>query len=618
MNRICFAALLAFVGLATACGGGQPAPTPTPSPQPTATAQPSPVATPTPAPPVSDGPPARDLFDLAVRFRGLPPDTPRQARDTPYDYAIGDREELTILDVGGGSVRTAAASVRHITEHAYFFVEDGAGASQSTLETIGRDFETLVYPSVVSAFGPVRSPGVDGDERISIVHAGLAGTGGYVTFSDAFPKVASPRSNEREALYLDTYALGEPGPAYNALVAHELQHLVHENGDAGEESWVNEGLSQVAAELAGGGASGIGTFLAAPDTQLNDWLAGGGVHYAESQLFFRYLLDRFGGRDDAAALVAEPLDGIAGVEAYLAAFDTTFDDVFADWCVANYLDDDSERFGHEGADLRVSTTTPIAGPGEGEGTVNQFAADYLEIDPPATGGVLTIDGSDEVSIGIEPQNGAFWWSDSGDGIDSRLTREFDLTEVDAATLRFRTWFSTELGWDYGYVAASTDGGDTWEALAGRHTSDYDPVLLAYGPGYTGDSGGEWLDEEIDLTPYAGGKVLLRFEYVTDDATHGRGLAIDDIAIPELGFTDGADDGGGWQAEGFRRVEEPLEQRFLVRLIEPGNPASVTLVTVGEGNVAQVLLGPESAVVVVMAVTDSTTEPASYRWSLSAG
>ena len=135
-------------------------------------------------------------------------------------------------------------------------------------------------------------------------------------------------------------------------------------------------------------------------------------------------------------------------------------------------------------------------------------------------------------------------------MDTRLTREFDLSGLTSATLRYRAWFETERGWDYAYVAASTDGGKTWRALPATHTSDYDPVGAAYGPGYTGDSGGKWVQESVDLTAFAGRKVLLRFEYVTDDAAHARGFAVDDISIPELGFSDGADSDGGWQAEGF--------------------------------------------------------------------
>ncbi len=613
-------ALLLVLGtLAGACRGDGDSATPTstatasaPSPTPSATA----AANPTTLPPAPDEPPERDLIDLAQRFRGLPPDTPRTARESPFGYKLGDRQKFTILDVATPSVSETTASVRLITDRAYLFVEDGVGVDDSTIERIGRDFETLVYPVVSAAFGEEWSPGVDGDVRISIVHADLSGAGGYVSSSDEFPQAVVPRSNEREAIYLDTSFLGSSGVAYNAVLAHELQHLIHWNADAGEESWIDEGLSQVAAELVGGGTEAIGSFLAVPDTQLTDWPQGGGVHYGESQLFFRYLLDRFGGRENAAALLSSAEDGIAGANTYLEEFETTFRDVFADWVIANYLDEPSGPYANEGTDLTTSITTKIDETGDGEDSVHQFAADYLEIDPPDGGGVLEFDGADQVGIGIEPRDGPFWWSNTGDSIDSRLTREFDLSGLSAATLRFRSWFATELGWDYAYVAASGDGGMTWEALPGRHTTDFDPVGLAYGPGYSGDSDGEWVQEEIDLTPYTGGEVLLRFEHVTDDATHLRGFGVDDIEIPELGFADGADTGGGWQAEGFRRIEQLLPQRFVLQLIERGEPNVVRRLELGPGNRLEVALdGP--ATIVVSAVTEGTTDTAAYRWSLRA-
>ncbi|KKK67144.1 hypothetical protein LCGC14_2957010, partial [marine sediment metagenome] len=374
------------------------------------------------------------------------------------------------------------------------------------------------------------------------------------------------------------------------------------------------GLSQVAAELAGGGTSRVDIFLAVPDTQLTHWPPdSASVHYGESQLFFRYLLDRFGGRENAAALLAAPEDGIAGVDAYLRQFGTAFEDVFADWLVASYLDEDSGPYAHQDADLTIATVTTIGGPGEGDGSVHQFAGDYLEIDAPAGGASFAFDGSDQVGVGIEPRDGPFWWSAAEDSMDSRLTREFDLSGLAAATLRFWTWFDTERGWDYAYVAASRDGGQTWEALPGRQTTGFDPVALAYGPGYSGSSDGEWVQEEIDLTPYAGGEVLLRFEYVTDDATHERGFAVDDIEIPELAFADGADAGNGWQAEGFRRIEAPLPQRFLVQLIERGEPIVVRRLELGPSNRFEIALdGP--ATIVVAAVTEGTTAAATYRWT----
>ncbi|MEE8347246.1 MAG: hypothetical protein V3S20_07870, partial [Dehalococcoidia bacterium] len=394
---------------ALACGSDGAAPTPSPpaTSEPTRSPTASPTPTPTPATQLpADEPPDRDLVDLARRFRGLPADAPRVARDTPYGYAVGDREEFTIIDISAPSLVTVAATVRLVTERAYLFVEDGMEVDASALARIGEDIDTLVYPRVAAAFGKEWSPGVDADPRISIIHVNLSGAGGYVRSSDEFPQLVEPQSNEREAIYLDSSFLDSPGSAYNAILAHELQHVIHLNGDGSEDAWVNEGLSQVASELVGGDTSMVDIFLAAPDTQLTNWPPdSGAVHYGESQLFFRYLLDRFGGRENAAALVATSEDGVLGVNAYLRGFDTTFENVFADWVVANYLDEDSGRFSHEGVDVSITTVTTIEDAGEGEGTVHQFAADYLEVDPPAGGGIFTFDGSDEVGIGIEPVDG---------------------------------------------------------------------------------------------------------------------------------------------------------------------------------------------------------------------
>ena len=51
-----------------------------------------------------------------------------------------------------------------------------------------------------------------------------------------------------------------------------------------------------------------------------------------------------------------------------------------------------------------------------------------------------------------------WWGNREDDFDARLTRSFDLSGVDEATLHSGTWYDIEDNWDYGYVMASTDGG----------------------------------------------------------------------------------------------------------------------------------------------------------------
>ena len=600
--------------LVAACHGGdagRPAASPTAS---LASSSPAASHSPgaaSPAPGTYAPAPSRDLLDLARRFRGVSPDAARVGREGPFDYRVGDRESFFLVDLETPRVVTVQARVAIITEHAYFFVEEGIDYSPSKMERMGRDFETVVYPTVTKAFGKEWTPGVDGDPRITLLHARLRGAGGYFHQGDEYGAAAMPISNEREVVYLDAGALEWAGASYNALVAHELQHLIHFNTDPDEEAWVNEGLSQVASELVGSDSEWLESFLVRPDISLAEWpdTEDSAAHYAASELFFRYLLDRFGGRENARGLVSRAADGIAGVNDYLEAYGTTFQDVFADWAVANYLDADEGPFGYRDLDVRVKEKTTVRGMGQGEGEVNQFGADYLEIASPQ-GGVLVFDGAETVGTGVPPLDGAFWWSGRGDGIDARLTRELDLSSVTNATLRFSFWAQTENGWDYAYVAVSTDGGRTWKPMPGRHTTTYDPVRNAYGQGYTGDSGG-WREEEMDLTPYVGGRVLLRFEYITDDATNLAGFAVDNVRVPELGLNDSGEDTSGWRSEGFRHGLGELPQSFIVQKIEGGQVSRIALDSHNRADVSV----SSSVTIVVSAATEGTLEKALYRWEL---
>jgi hypothetical protein len=525
---------------------------------------------------------------------------------------VGDQEEFYVLELGTPGVRTVRATVRHVTDHAYFFVENGTSASQGNLQRLGSDFESTVYPTVRSLFGSEWTPGVDSDPRITLLHANLQGAGGYFSGVDEVPVSAAPRSNEREVLYLDSNVLGAPGEAYNGLVAHELQHMVHWHADGSEDSWANEGLSQVAAQEVGAGHNWLPSILAAPDTQLTYWpeIESAAVHYAAAELFMAYLLDRFGGREGASRLLQQQADSIAGVQAYLDEFGAVFADVFADWAIANYLDADSGPYSH--ASIDATTRVAIPAGASGHGDVHQFGTDYLEVRAGA-GSTFTFDGAEETTIGVPALDGPFWWSGRGDSIDSRLTRELDLEGHTTATLRFSAWSDIEHGWDYGYVAISTDDGKTWTALPGQQTTDYDPVSAAYGPGYSGRSDG-WVTEEINLNAYAGQKVLLRFEYVTDDATSLTGFAVDNIEVPELSLRDTADNPGGWTPEGFERIVGPLKQEFIVQVLDP-TEQRVVRVPLDDNNRGQALLGGEPAIVVVSGATEGTTEVASYTWTI---
>ena len=480
-------------------------------------------------------PPDRDLEELATRLRGVTASDPSPATAAPLSQ--GAQDTFWITDLDDGSAHSIAATLHVVSDNAYWFVENDVDFDQQGLEEAAQIFESRVRPAVVRTFGDIRNPGIDGDPRLFVLHSKLNGAAGYFGSADAFPANVHPHSNEREIIYMDIETLPPGTDLYMAVIAHEFQHAVHFNHDTGEESWVNEGLSELASEVAGYRLQSPRAFLVRPDTQLNFWADESHdriPHYGASALFFRYLAQRVGGHRNLTDLITEPLDGIEGVDSFLNDHGLTFLEVFADWVIANYIDAEDERFGYRDHNLKVLPDRTLRPNNVVQATQPQFSARYHKIDLSSSDGVLTFKGDTSVrQVGADCEIGALcWWSGRGDGIDTMLTRELDLTGLDEATLEFMVWYEIEEGWDYAYVEASDDDGRTWHILEGRHTTTDNPSGNAYGPGYTGSSD-EWLQESIDLTPFAGGPVLLRFEYVTDDAVYLDGLLIDDLSIPEL-------------------------------------------------------------------------------------
>ena len=160
-----------------------------------------------------------------------------------------------------------------------------------------------------------------------------------------------------------------------------------------------------------------------------------------------------------------------------------------------------------------------------------------------------------------------WYSNKTDYSDTTITRRFDLSGVDSATLAYNVWYHIENLWDYGYVMVSTDDGATWDILETPEMTWENPHNNAYGPGYTGLSDG-WVAESISLDAYAGQDILLRFEMITDDATTQPGMLIDDVRIPEIDYaSDFEADSGGWEARGWIWTDNTLPQQVWVQAVQ---------------------------------------------------
>ncbi len=580
--------------------------------------------------------PERDLVDLAYRLLDISPPPTKPLLDQPLDHELGDAETFWLHNVNSNSFFTATALLRYETPHAYWWIEQGYEIRETDLEQAAWNFEYQTYPTNRALFGSEWNPGIDGDPHIYIFLGNVPGVGGYYSSPDEYPTHVRSRSNEHEIFYINLDN-AQPGNDYfDGILAHEFQHMIHWAVDRDEDTWVNEGLSELAGHVNGydvGGSDWL--FTATPDTQLTTWpeLEDSGPHYGASYLLLTYFLDQYG-RDAIRYLVEQAANGIAGFDATLARVDPDgrrFKELFCDWVIANYLQNPDladGRYSYKSLQLdRPRHAAHHTGyPAERQTTVHQYAADYIliESDRPLT---VEFRGSRVVPlVGNEAHSGGFqWWAIRGNEGDATLTRAFDLGSVAQATLQVWMWYDLEAEYDYAYVEVSTDGGKTWDLLSNADTTVANPSGNSYGPGFTGQSGnGEyarWVQETFDLTPYTGRPVLVRFEVVTDQTVNRPGLCVDDISIPELDYHTDVESGpDGWQAEGWLRITSQVPQEFEVQLITIGEEIHVERLSLNEqmrGKMSITGLGQEvdHAVLVISALAPSTTEPAAYTYQI---
>lgn len=574
--------------------------------------------------------PIRDQVQLAYEF-GRTTTLTRVARTTPLEVQVGDVETFFISDQANNSNYTIEATLVLALEHVLVYVEKGLDLDLAALERSARQFNDQIYPRNRELFGSEWTPGVDGDPRLTILNARIPGSvGGYFSGSDEVPRSVNPFSNEREMFYIniDSYLPGTD--EYASVLAHEFQHMIHWNEQRAVPTWFNEGLSQLAEELNGFDPSSFAVvYLANPDVQLTTWAEEQEArlpHYAASYLFLSYFYEQYGDLTDLPSLIhanaGYHLEPLAEVARRRHPDIASFSDLYADWAVANLVNDGRYAGGRYHYRHLPTTVQPLPLRSLVREQVAQFGSDYWQFEASDRERVLRFDGSDQVGlIAATPDGQALWWSNRGDSTHTWLSRSFDLRHVSSATLHYRLWYDLEEHWDYGFVSVSTDGGQTFTPLETRYTTRDDPQGYNYGHAYTGRSGGEparWIDEQVDLTPFVGQQVIVRFSMITDDAVNRPGLAIDNIRLPEIGFVDDVEQPrDGWTAQGWVRTDNRLPQRWELRLVRIGE-RGVTFeeVALDADNRAEVRIAPgERGALVICGATPLTSEPASYTLQL---
>ncbi|MCB9434403.1 MAG: immune inhibitor A [Ardenticatenaceae bacterium] len=627
--------------------------TPLPGPQPTATGVVEAVVAETAVSPERDTfdqlwltePPERDDVGLAMAYRGLAERPAEAAPLVTAPLAEGIHQSFNIPNIDTNTVSVIDAQLRWVSNHAYFWFDTGPGStplSQSALREAGESFDAM-YEQVVGYFGSEANPGLDGDPRVHVVSAApgvlcdLEPTatsgcrlGGLVNATDLLPTAVDPRSNGREMFVMNSSLFGSS--TFRSVLAHEFRHMIEDNHDAGDEDWAVEGSASLAQVLVGLPESTISRaneFLRNPDQQLNSWPdEGTGTYYGQGYLFNQYLFNRLGAaayRDWATS----PANGFLALDQVAAAqgLDQQALGLWRDWLVSLVAHNDPNvppRFDYGELALETAVSTPILTlPYSTETTVHQFAADYYEL--PLSGG-YTVEFTGEATVsllGAEPFAGErMLLSQRANYSNPRLTRRLDLRGLSSATLSYAVYVDLEAGYDFGYVSVSRDNGRSWQGIVADHMQGLaeadDPAGAALTERfYTGQSR-SWSQEVVDLTPFAGQEILLRFEVVTDPIKTFGGLALDNIAISELGFLDDVETvAEGWQAEGFVRVARRLVQPWQVQVaLFTAEGVSVLPVLV-EGGKTAVFTIPAATytrppVLIIAASAPQTLELASYQ------
>ncbi|HEY3286947.1 MAG TPA: hypothetical protein VGJ96_07475 [Gemmatimonadaceae bacterium] len=187
------------------------------------------------------------------------------------------RNFKVITSLEGDQFTTVMGQLRWVGEHLGIYLDTEAYQAYTTaeIEQLGRLFDRELYHTVVESFGPESDIDKNGKVLVfltpkvnALVAANDCGQKGFVTGffygRDLVPSL--PNSNAGEVFYamvpdpVARYSCAHAKSDTQRLVSgtfiHEMQHMISyfhhvvARGGEAEESWLNEGLSHIAEELA--------------------------------------------------------------------------------------------------------------------------------------------------------------------------------------------------------------------------------------------------------------------------------------------------------------------------------------------------------------------------------
>ena len=488
------------------------------------------------------------------------------------------------MNIADAVLNQCTARIFLITENTVFWHDTDEIQQIPDHITTGLEaFDTYTLPMLRNVFGTESIPGGDNDPRFHVLFTGKIGDAynGYFSAEDTANPQVRPGSNGMELLFLNTRLIDQGIDAVLDTLAHEYQHMIHFSYDQNEQSFINEGLSGLAEYLALGTMrdSFIRSYLSDTGKSLIHWPEGGtnAPYYGSSFLFSMYLYDRFG-EDFIRELVNSPENGLNGLDMALRQKNIALsaDELFQQWTAAllgrlkmttvkNY-DYQTYPFPQNGIYRDIKQLNC------GTKETHEIPQYGLHIYESSCGSPfrITVEGAAESAITslTIPGSESPWWSGAVSNSMSLLSRDFDLSQATAPILfEYDIAYDIENDYDYYYLLLRDNEG-TVTRLSPSTATENNPAQMNRGMGTTGKSDGV-VHESIDLSAWAGQKIRISFVYLTDTATVGDGVLLDNITLKAEGVSESAGSGNeGWIAEGFQRIKTSIPQHYSLVILHP--------------------------------------------------
>ena len=288
-------------------------------------------------------------------------------------------------------------TVRGMGDNVFVVVDDDewnvGGMDQAAVDRIVANFDNQsvgnfpdqgIWDLNTSHFGDPPNP-LDQQDRIFLLYYRFnIPADGYFWAFDQYPDGSQDwASNEADVVYLATDN-GDPGGDYMlAVAAHEFEHMIHFNTDQNEDSWVDEGLAELAMWLFGN-PDNISSFNTNPDNSLTSW-GGNWADYIQTYLWTLYMYEQFGGQQLIWDVTHHPLNGMAGYQQVLIdlSYSIPVEAIFANWTIANYLDDPSLAAASTATSATTCRVQSLAHvhrtAGNGSASLQNWAGEYIRL-----------------------------------------------------------------------------------------------------------------------------------------------------------------------------------------------------------------------------------------------